>query len=82
MWKLADFGLLSKGTSVGTQKTEYARGTVCYRAPEILAEHERIYNNKVDIWALGCILYELAVHTSRFPHCRLSSFRDPVENRR
>ena len=35
------------------------RGTVGYRAPELIREDRAVYNNKVDIWSLGCILYEL-----------------------
>ena len=57
VWKLADFGIASEGTSRQSYSTKYARGTASYRAPELLAKH--IYNNKVDIWALGCILFEL-----------------------
>jgi len=34
-----------------------SRGTPGYRAPELL--NPGVYNEKVDIWALGCILYEL-----------------------
>jgi serine/threonine protein kinase len=30
-----------------------------YRAPELM-DYEGTYTNKVDIWALGCILYEMA----------------------
>jgi serine/threonine protein kinase len=31
-------------------------GTLYYRAPELLAG-DKAYNNKVDVWALGCIFY-------------------------
>ena len=39
--------------------TELARGTPCYRAPELLVDHDPVFTNKVDIFALGCILFEL-----------------------
>ena len=59
LWKLADFGLSVDGLS---NTTKYSRGTPGYRAPELLAMEEEPawYTNKVDIWAMGCILYELA----------------------
>ena len=38
--------------------TVNSRGTASYRAPELLAP-KAAYTNKVDIWALGCITYEL-----------------------
>jgi WD40 repeat protein len=63
---LADFGLTSEGTSHSLHNTEFARGTPGYRAPELLKEDSAAYNNKVDIWALGCILYELVVGTKPF----------------
>jgi serine/threonine protein kinase len=59
-WKIADFGLTSEGTSDTLVHTSYARGKPGYRAPELLGEPEnRVYNNKVDLWSLGCIIYEL-----------------------
>lgn len=59
-WKVADFGLTSEGSSHSWHKTKDARGTPGYRSPEFLVNGDPIYNNKVDIWALGCILHELA----------------------
>lgn len=46
--------------------TNNARGTVAYQAPELLSEVKSVYNNKVDIWSLGCILYELAIGAKPF----------------
>ena len=34
--------------------------TPCYTAPELFSE-DGIYSHKTDLWALGCIMYELAV---------------------
>jgi serine/threonine protein kinase len=59
-WKIADFGLTAEGTSDQAVVTQYGRGTPGYRAPElIINENSPTYTNKVDIWSLGSILYEL-----------------------
>lgn len=65
-WKIADFGLTSEDTSNALRFTELARGTSGYRAPEMLLEGNRSYNNKADIWAMGCILHELAIGSKAF----------------
>ena len=67
MWKLADFGLSNEGSSQNLP-TEYSRGTPSYRAPELMDSDgdPAMYNNKVDIWAMGCILYELSTGTRAF----------------
>jgi serine/threonine protein kinase len=66
-WKIADFGLTSnlKGDINAPVTTELGRGTGGYRAPELLGEYSK-YTHKVDIWALGCILYELSVKKKAF----------------
>ena len=54
--KIGDFGLAKQLN----QKNQYAKtqaGTILYMAPEIINGVK--YNNKVDIWALGCIIHEL-----------------------
>src|SRR5437879_2079743 len=58
-WKVADFGLTTTGNSTHDRTTVLRRGSPGYRAPELLREVSK-YNNKVDIWAMGCIMYELA----------------------
>ena len=65
-WKIADFGFTSKGTSKYAYTTEHARGTQSYRAPELVRERSIVTQNS-DIWALGCILYELAFSRKAFP---------------
>jgi len=63
-WKIADFGLTTEGTSQRSYTTHYSRGTSSYRAPELV--RSGTYNNKVDIWALGCILYEIVTLRKAF----------------
>mgnify|MGYP000095380667 CR=1 FL=1 len=53
--KISDFGI-SKVLS-SKSKAMTVVGTPCYISPEV-CDH-RPYNQKSDIWAIGCILYEL-----------------------
>ena len=69
LWKLADFGLSVEGSSKTNRLTTSAKGTPGYRSPELLdfvpgesAQH----TNRVDIWAMGCILYQLVTGTQLF----------------
>lgn len=65
-WKVADFGLTSEGTSTRHISTEFSHGTPGYRAPELLNSDVANFTNKVDIWAMGCILFELATGAKPF----------------
>ncbi|EOB04852.1 Serine/threonine-protein kinase Nek5, partial [Anas platyrhynchos] len=54
--KLGDFGIARQLTN--TMEFAYTCvGTPYYLSPEIC--ENRPYNNKTDIWSLGCVLYEL-----------------------
>ena len=55
--KLGDFGI-SKAFDHTGDMAKTAIGTPLYCSPEICLGHK--YNEKSDIWSLGCILYELA----------------------
>lgn len=65
-WKLTDFGLSSEATSKNARTTEHGFGTPCYRAPELLRDEGRKFTNKVDMWGLGCIIYELTTSKVAF----------------
>jgi len=56
-WKIADFAFATPGASNPELYSLEVRGTTCYRAPELILQH--MFTRKVDIWALGCILYEM-----------------------
>ena len=58
-WKVTDFGTASRATSSRQNTTHLSRGTASYRSPEILDSRRPKYNNKTDIFALGCIAYEI-----------------------
>ena len=66
-WKLTDFGLTAEGTSKVALTTQLQRGTEGYRAPEILSDNSPgRASNKADIFALGCLIYELAFGKKAF----------------
>ena len=68
-WKITDFGLTFEGTSRIKYTTQNSRGTQGYRAIEMLKleEQEPGYVSKAsDIWALGCIFFELAFQSKAF----------------
>jgi len=54
--RIGDLGI-AKQLNSGNDFTKTQVGTLLYMAPEII--NEKPYNNKVDIWALGCIIHEL-----------------------
>jgi len=64
-WKIADFGLTTEATA-SILETRYSRGTSGYRPPELLRDNQCTYTNKVDIWAIGCLLYEIVVRKPAF----------------
>lgn len=60
--KLGDFGLSKEVT--GHNLAETYVGTPFYMSPEIIAG--RTYNAKSDIWALGCVIYEMCAFEPPF----------------
>lgn len=65
VWKLADFGLSSDRSGYRSVRDEYAYGPSGYRAPELMDELSS-FTNKSDIWALGCIIFELLTGVRAF----------------
>lgn len=74
-WKLCDFGSASTTTYLLTNERERSAAeedinrntTMMYRAPEMVDLYRRQpINEKVDIWALGCILFKLAYNVDAF----------------
>uniref|UniRef100_A0A7S2TF98 Protein kinase domain-containing protein n=1 Tax=Lotharella oceanica TaxID=641309 RepID=A0A7S2TF98_9EUKA len=69
--KICDFGL-SRGVDEGAEVTDYVV-TRWYRAPEVMVCDS--YDEKIDVWSVGCILAELH---GRKPAFRGSDSRDQV----
>ena len=57
--KLCDFGLSKFYTFQEPQTPRMV--TVWYRAPEIVMKDPN-YTEKIDVWSLGCVLYEMITH--------------------
>ena len=60
--KLTDFGFACLDTP-GLEEPNISCGTPVYMAPEMVKGGS--YDQKVDIWSLGCIVF--AILTSQFP---------------
>ena len=69
---LIDFGL-SRKISHGFNNAQSSRytdsvGTYFYRAPEIILGDSN-YSTEIDIWSLGCTLYEMITRENLFSKC-------------
>ena len=61
--KLTDFGISQSMAGLNQQCFE-AAGSLAYCSPELL--NGEPYNQKTDVWALGCILYEMITKQCAF----------------
>ncbi|CAI7860798.1 unnamed protein product [Closterium sp. NIES-53] len=74
-WRLCDFGSAStrhrrieRAADMGIEEDVIRRNTTpAYRAPELWDLYQKeMLSEKVDIWALGCLLYRMAYFRSAF----------------
>ncbi|KAJ3611924.1 hypothetical protein NHX12_020204 [Muraenolepis orangiensis] len=63
--KLADFGL-ARAKSVPTKTYSNEVVTLWYRPPDVLLGSSE-YSTQIDMWGVGCILYEMAAGRPLFP---------------
>uniref|UniRef100_A0A4W3HEA4 mitogen-activated protein kinase n=1 Tax=Callorhinchus milii TaxID=7868 RepID=A0A4W3HEA4_CALMI len=63
--KLADFGL-ARAKSVPTKTYSNEVVTLWYRPPDVLVGSTE-YSTQIDMWGVGCILYEMAAGRPLFP---------------
>ena len=63
--KLCDFGFARTLAGPGARYTDYV-ATRWYRGPELLTGDTQ-YGKPVDIWAIGCMLPEMASGAPLFP---------------
>jgi len=68
--KLGDFGVSKRILAAATTTLHTQVSTPVYSAPEVLGldpnSETSNYTNSVDIWSLGCVIYELLVGTNFF----------------
>ena len=75
--KIGDFGL-SKELNNSKDYANSEVGTLFYMAPEIV--NGKKYNNKVDMWALGCIIYELCTLNYCFQSIYIKELIDKINS--
>lgn len=65
--KIADFGISKEVVEDGSLLSTEV-GTKGYMAPEILLRPTTMaYDSAVDIWSLGCVIYNILTHENLFP---------------
>ncbi|CAM9539243.1 unnamed protein product [Phaeothamnion confervicola] len=73
--KLGDFGI-AKVLANTMEQARTAIGTPYYMSPEIC--RERRYDNRSDIWSLGCVCYEMATLTHAFQGRDIRQLADKI----
>lgn len=69
--KIGDFGISKRAQNTSTAlRTQI--GTPCFQAPEVRGlvvefEHSSEYTSAVDMWSLGCVVYQLLCQKLPFP---------------
>ena len=61
--KVADFGI-SQTLTKNYNRIHEAAGSLTYCSPELLSGQP--FNQKTDVWALGCIIYEMIAQKKAF----------------
>ena len=75
--KLCDFGLSRQFSNEMTRGTDYMV-TRWYRAPEVI-NRSKGYKFGIDMWAFGCIVYEMATRQPMFPLVNESDLEQELE---
>lgn len=73
--KLCDFGLTESMEKTHISRRDNEGGSPRYMAPELFKTNEKI-TEKVDIWALGCLVLE--IFTNKLPHGDCQSIQQVV----
>lgn len=64
--KISDFGFAKQIQSKSRQHNQTICGTPIYMAPDVFLNNNSNYSEKLDIWSLGAMFYELLVGQTPF----------------
>ena len=60
MCKISDFGISKRTDDINMAAVYTAmQGTVFWMAPEVVNSKAKGYNSKIDIWSVGCVVFEM-----------------------
>ncbi len=76
--KIGDFGI-SKELGTISDMAKTACGTPYFMSPEVVKGEP--YNAKSDMWALGCVLYELTTFSKPFDSNTVSGLYEQIKNK-
>ena len=58
--KISDFGISKRTEDINMAGAYTAmQGTVFWMAPEVIDSGKSGYNSKIDIWSVGCVVFEM-----------------------
>lgn len=77
--KLCDFGLSRQFSNELHRGTDYMV-TRWYRAPEVI-DNTQTYNFAIDMWAFGCIVYEMFCRRPLFPLGKASDLAEEMKRK-
>ena len=57
--KISDFGISKRTDELHGGAFTALQGTVFWMAPEVINTQGKGYNFKIDIWSVGCVVFEM-----------------------
>ena len=57
--KISDFGISKRTDDINMAAYTSMQGTVFWMAPEVIDAKKKGYNFKIDIWSVGCVVFEM-----------------------
>ena len=58
--KISDFGISKRTQDINMADIHTSmQGTVFWMAPEVINSKNGGYNSKIDIWSVGCVVFEM-----------------------